>query len=51
MWRAASGTQRQFPEAIADWMEAHQVIEADAVFAPSEFISWFMSILRLSDHL
>ena len=39
MWRAASGTQRQFPEAIADWMEAHQVIEADAVFAPSEFIS------------
>jgi glycosyltransferase involved in cell wall biosynthesis len=37
--RSANGHQRSLSEAIGDWLEARQLIEADAVFSPSEFIA------------
>jgi glycosyltransferase involved in cell wall biosynthesis len=37
--RSANGCLRSLPEAIADWLEAGQLIEADATFSPSELIA------------
>lgn len=37
--RSANGSRRSLPEAIADWLEARQLIEADAAFSPSELIA------------
>jgi len=37
--RSANGIQRSLPEAIADWLETRQVVEADAAFSPSRFIA------------
>lgn len=37
--RTANGSQRNLQEAISDWLETRQVIEADAAFSPSETIA------------
>ncbi len=37
--RSAYGRRRQFDELITDWMEAKQVAEAEAAFAPSRYIA------------
>lgn len=37
--RSANGHQRSLSEAIGDWLETRQLIEADAAFSPSEFIA------------
>lgn len=39
LWRSAYGRRRGFDELLLDWMEARQVAEADAAFAPSAFIA------------
>jgi glycosyltransferase involved in cell wall biosynthesis len=38
MLRSANGFQRKLPEAVADWMEARLVSEADGAFAPSQLV-------------
>jgi glycosyltransferase involved in cell wall biosynthesis len=37
--RSAYGRRRQFGEYLTDWLEIRQVLDADASFSPSEFIS------------
>lgn len=37
--RSAHGKQRKLSEAVVDWMEAYQVSNADAAFAPSQFVA------------
>jgi len=39
LWRSANGYRRKFTDIIFDWLEAKQVIEADAAISPSEFIA------------
>ena len=39
MVRSAHGTQRGFAEYLTDWLEIRQVLDADASFAPSQFIA------------
>jgi len=37
--RSAFGRPRNFSECLSDWLEVRQVLDADATFAPSEFIA------------
>jgi glycogen synthase len=39
MLRAAYGRQRKFGDYLADWLEIRQVLDSDASFSPSQFIS------------
>lgn len=39
LWRSANGARRSLPEAVGDWLEARQLVEADAAFSPSQFIA------------
>jgi glycosyltransferase involved in cell wall biosynthesis len=37
--RAAQGKEHRFGDYLSDWLELHQITDADAAFAPSYFIS------------
>jgi glycogen synthase len=39
LWRSAYGMQRKFGDHLSDWLELRQVIDADATFAPSQFLA------------
>ncbi|MDX1413074.1 MAG: glycosyltransferase family 4 protein [Candidatus Promineifilaceae bacterium] len=41
--RSAYGRQRNFAEYLSDWMEIRQILDADASFAPSKFVSNILS--------
>jgi glycosyltransferase involved in cell wall biosynthesis len=46
--RAANGLRRNLAEHLCDWLETRQVLEADASFAPSEFMT--NTFARLEGH-
>jgi glycosyltransferase involved in cell wall biosynthesis len=39
LWRSAYGRPTSFGEYLSDWLEIRQVIDAEAAFAPSDFIA------------
>lgn len=39
LWRSANGDKGTLTDAISDWLEAKQVIDAEAAFSPSELIA------------